>query len=140
MPTAIAGAIANGSVCCGFWYYTNDDELTDIRNGTVWSANEWEDGVAITDCFTNFNGGGSPYSGPHYALDMCIGLTTGWLPFCFHHGQRGWIDDWGDPLRDRVRCWDRSPSLEYEPPGCSVSRCTLGRDTIGSPGLSSGLP
>lgn len=72
----ISGAVTNGSICCGFWYYTNDDELTDIANGTVWSANQWEDGVAngrnvyawhnqctpvglgvaIDDCFTNFNG------------------------------------------------------------------------------------
>jgi len=41
-----AGAAANGSICCGFLYFTNDDELTDITNGNVWSANEWEDGVA----------------------------------------------------------------------------------------------
>ena len=34
--------MANGSICCGFWYFTNDDELTDITNGNVWSANEWE--------------------------------------------------------------------------------------------------
>jgi hypothetical protein len=75
-----SGAVADSGICCGFWYYTNDDELSDIVNGTVWSANEWEDGVAngnsvyawhnqctpaglgvaIDNCFTNFNGGVAP--------------------------------------------------------------------------------
>jgi len=110
-------AVANSGVCCSFWYYTNDDELTDIVNGTVWSANEWEDGVAngnsvyawhnqctpaglgvaIDNCFTNFNGGVAPYYGLQYGMDICTGLTTQWLSACFHHGQRRWIDDWGDP-------------------------------------------
>jgi len=105
------------ALCCGFWYYSNSDELTDISGGTVWSANEWEDGdanganvytwhnqctpgglgVAIDDCFTNFNGGGAPYNGLQDAMDICTGLTTQWVNFCFHHGQRRWIDDWGNP-------------------------------------------
>ena len=98
-------------------YYTNDDELTDITNGNVWSANEWEDGVAngnnvynwhnqctpgglgvaINSCFVNFNGGGPPYYGLQYGMDICTGLVTSWVSFCFHHGQRRWIDDYGDP-------------------------------------------
>jgi len=114
-PTA--GVVANGSICCGFWYFTNDDELTDITNGNIWSANEWEDGVAnennvynwhnqctpgglgvaINSCFVNFNGGGPPYYGLQYGMDICTGLVTSWVSFCFHHGQRRWIDDWGDP-------------------------------------------
>ena len=114
---AVTGAVTTSSVCCGYWYYTNDDELTDITNGYVWSANEWEDGVAngnnvynwhnqctpgglgvaINSCFVNFNGGGAPYYGLQYAMDICTGLTTSWVSFCFHHGQRRWIDDWGNP-------------------------------------------
>jgi hypothetical protein len=112
-PTS--GTVATSSTCCGFWYYTNDDELTDITNGNVWSANEWEDGVAngnnvyswhnqctpgglgvtINDCFTNFNGGGAPYYGLQYGMDICTGLVTQLVSFCFHHGQRRWIDDFG---------------------------------------------
>lgn len=30
-------------------------------------------------------------------MDICTGLTTSWVSACFHHGQRRWIDDWGNP-------------------------------------------
>jgi len=30
-------------------------------------------------------------------MDICTGLVTGWITFCFHHGQRRWIDDLGNP-------------------------------------------
>jgi hypothetical protein len=112
-----SGTVMNSGICCGFWYYTNGDELTDPTGGSVWSANEWEDGdangrnvyawhnqctpaglgVAMNDCFTNFNGGGAPYYGLQYGMDICTGLTTSWVSACFHHGQRRWIDDWGNP-------------------------------------------
>jgi hypothetical protein len=45
------------------------------------------------------NGNGQLASGlPYqYGMDICTGLVTGWVSFCFHHGQRRWIDDYGNP-------------------------------------------
>jgi hypothetical protein len=109
------GIAAISSECCGFWYYSGSDELTDVVTGGIWNATLWYDGVAngtnvyywdnfctpggigvtINACFHNFNGGGPPYYGIQYGMDFCAGVTTGWISFCIQHGIRQWADDFG---------------------------------------------
>jgi hypothetical protein len=100
----------------GYWYYSYSDKECSIYGCWYWSVNLTMDGVANGSRVWQWNEGCSPggydtsctwlgylYNGggwPYYAMQFgensqsCVGpYNIG----CFAHGQRQWIDDWGDP-------------------------------------------
>jgi hypothetical protein len=100
-----------------YWYWSWWDQECSIYGCWFWGVSLWEDGVAngsnvwkwnegctasgynttVTWCGFFYNGGGWPYWAMQFGENSssCAFINGG--PACFGHGQRRWIDDWGNP-------------------------------------------
>jgi hypothetical protein len=114
-PEASAGTAS--SACCGYWYWSWWDDLCNGLSCNVWDFHLNEDGVANgynvyqwhTNCTASglgstvtwygymFNGGGWPYYGMEFGCNGTVCVGIGPASYCYGHGMRRWIDDWGDP-------------------------------------------
>ena len=104
-----------------YWYWTASDEECSIYGCWYWSANLWMDGVANGSHVYQWHVGCTPggyetycgydsgqwygyfYNGggwPNYAMQFGENSKSCVAPYnvgCFSHGQRQWINDWGNP-------------------------------------------
>jgi hypothetical protein len=114
-PGASAGTGSSG--CCGYWYWWWWDDLCNGISCSIWDFHLNEDGVAdgnnvyqwhtnctasglgstVTWCGYLFNGGGAPYYGMEFGVNGSVCIGIGPATYCYGHGMRRWIDDWGDP-------------------------------------------
>ena len=105
----------------GYWYWSASDEECSIYGCWYWSANLWMDGVANGSNVWQWNVGCTPggyetycgygsgqwygyfYNGggwPYYAMQFGDNSKSCVAPYnvgCYNHGQRQWINDWGNP-------------------------------------------
>lgn len=87
----------------GCWYWQVKLTYDGVANGDhVWA---WNVGCTATGYNTTcgwtgylYNGGGWPHYGVQFGENStsCAAFAGG--PACFGHGQRQWVDDWGDPF------------------------------------------
>lgn len=85
----------------GCWYWEVKLNFDGVADGT--HVYKWNVGCTATGYNTTCGWTGSLYNGggwPHFAMQFGENSTScafaGGGPACFGHGQRSWVDDWGN--------------------------------------------
>jgi hypothetical protein len=84
---------------CLSWTYSVE-ENGDANGSHVYRWNNWctaGGNSTSTWCGYFWNGGGYPNYAMQFGGNVCAGIPTPWGWLCFNHGQRRWIDDYGNP-------------------------------------------